>query len=353
MYDDELDIFIEASANGAKNELNKLIEAAEKTEKSIKGIGQTAADMGNSFKNAIKGVDFANVKGGVKQMESYIKSTSKDLAKSLILQFNIEDDKAQNSIKSITETITRLSVEAAKAKKIGGDSMQFSRQVNDLEGELSKIVAAAHNVREEVKTEVNGIYKELLTAGKIKISDLALKGIDWKSLDGLLKQHLSTIEGSSIKNFVEETSDRLGNIWEGIKAPDGGTFNFENDIDQVHILIELLAQYRREAEKSPLLDRAAVGDSAWEEVALKMDEVFNTASKSFLSASEKMDLFKERVAAAKQQMDGLGSDYAYSSNKFFSVDEIEKEIDSLQGKLITLEQMRSLKMSGVKRLKIQ
>lgn len=332
---DELQILIEAQAQEAKKELDQLIDKITKSEQALMNTEKTASGFGAAFSKSMSNVDMGGVKGGVKKAESYIKSTAKDLADHLILEYKVEDMGAQEKIRSLTENITKLNYEAGRSKKMTGSAGDFSNDATTLEGYLADLVTATHNAREEVTSEVSGIYEAILHSGTIRIPQNALKEIDWGSLDGLLKQHLNSHKGTAIETFVDETRDAIGDVFTSFAQ--ASNLDMSKPEDMLHVMIGLLQQFRDEAAKSPLFSSEHVNDAVWTVILEKMNEVYHVGTESFKTVSERAQEFGDTVQRVKAQLGDFTSEYADKST-FVNADAITKEITRLQDKIIDLKQ---------------
>ena len=332
---DELQILIEAQAQEAKKELDQLIDKITKSEQALMNTEKTASGFGAAFSKSMSNVDMGGVKGGVKKAESYIKSTAKDLADHLILEYKVEDMGAQEKIRSLTENITKLNYEAGRSKKMTGSAGDFSNDATTLEGYLADLVTATHNAREEVTSEVSGIYEAILHSGTIRIPQNALKEIDWSSLDGLLKQHLNSHKGTAIETFVDETRDAIGDVFTSFAQ--ASNLDMSKPEDMLHVMIGLLQQFRDEAAKSPLFSSEHVNDAVWTVILEKMNEVYHVGTESFKTVSERAQEFGDTVQRVKAQLGDFTSEYADKST-FVNADAITKEITRLQDKIIDLKQ---------------
>jgi len=341
---DSLELLIKAQEKEAENALDKLIAKATQTQQAIGNLGKSAATLGQGFSKSLSNIDLKGVKSGTRAVESYIKGAAKDMAKSLILDYKIENTDAQNKIKELSEQIAKLNFEAGKSKKLTGSQGLYYDQAQQLQANLAEIVTAAHNVREDVKGEVSGIYDEILKAGKIRIPETALQEIEWGNIDGLLKQHLDSKVGTPIEAFIAETQGRLGDIFSGFAADKG--LNIDNATDQVHVLIGLLQQYRAEAEKSPLIGKDVVNRNVWEDMISRMGAVYDAAKQQYLSADEKADAFQQKVISLRDSLKGVYDEFANKGGNFGSADAIGREIDKLRQKIYNLRNDMQLEKVG-------
>lgn len=343
---DELQIIIEAEAQRAKSELDQLIDKITRSQQALMSTEKTASQFGSAFTKSMSNIDMGNVKNGTRKAEGYVKGVAKDLAKDLILQFKIEDINAQDKVRSLTDDIARMNWEYGKSKKLTGQAGDFFNIQNKLTEHLSEIIQQTHNARQEIASEVSGIYDEILSSGKIRIPANALKEIEWSSLDGLLKQHLNSHIGTPIENFVEEVKGRLGDVFETFAK--GSNLDMSVTEDQVKVLIGLLQQFRAETEKSPLFSKEQVNDGVLGVVSDRMQQVYDQAQKTFLNSSEKAEVFQQSIANVRKEIGGLNSDYADQGNRFNTAEQITKEIDRLQGKIYDLKTRSQLSDIGGK-----
>ena len=339
---DELQIIIEAEARAAEKEIDNLIDKITKSQQALMNTEKTASGFGDAFSKSMAKVDMGDVKKGTREAETYVKNTAKQLAKDLILQFKIENTGAQDTVRSLTEDIARMNWEYGKSEKLTGKAGDFFNIQNKLTEHLAEIITMTHNARQEVASEISGIYDEILHSGKIRIPANALKEIEWGSLDGLLKQHLNSHVGTPIETFIEEVKGRFGDIFETFAK--ASNLDMSRPQDQMHVLIGLLQQFRNEAEQSPLFSKEAVNDGVWNVVHDRMESVKSTAQNSFYDITEKFQKFDTEVANAKAGLQGLYSAYS-EQHKFSTVEGITKEIQRLEDKLYNVRQESQMKVA--------
>lgn len=339
---DELQIIIEAEARAAEKEIENLIDKITKSQQALMNTEKTASGFGDAFSKSMAKVDMGDVKKGTREAETYVKNTAKQLAKDLILQFKIENTGAQDTVRSLTEDIARMNWEYGKSEKLTGKAGDFFNIQNKLTEHLAEIITMTHNARQEVASEISGIYDEILHSGKIRIPANALKEIEWGSLDGLLKQHLNSHVGTPIETFIEEVKGRFGDIFETFAK--ASNLDMSRPQDQMHVLIGLLQQFRNEAEQSPLFSKEAVNDGVWNVVHDRMESVKSTAQNSFYDITEKFQKFDTEVANAKAGLQGLYSAYS-EQHKFSTVEGITKEIQRLEDKLYNVRQESQMKVA--------
>lgn len=332
---DSLDLIISAKEKDAESALDKLIAKATQTQQAINNINKTASTFGQDFSNSLSKINFKGAKSSARELDSFVRNTAKDMAKNLILDYKVENAGAQKAIQSMSQDIARLNFEAGKSMKLTGTAGVSGEQVQKMQANLAEIVMAAHNVRENVSKEMSGIYDEIMKAHKIRIPANALGEIEWKGLDGLLKQKLSSTAGVAIEQFVEEAQARLGDIFTTFGEARG--LNASNATDQVHILIGLLKEYREEAEKSPLIGKEVVQSGVWQDMIDQMGKVYGRAKEEYLSSDEKAKEFQKTVEKLKVTARETWKAFADKGGSFGTTDAISKEIDKLEQKIFNLQ----------------
>lgn len=317
---DDLEIIIKAKAEAADEALQKATDKALKLEEALRKTSKTATNFDLS---------------GFKKNEGYLRNAAKDLSKSLILGFKIENKDAQDAIKKLSQDLTKLSAEGGKNFKLTGDVGRDFLGVDNIKEGLTDIITAFHDCRVDVGEEVSQLYNEMLSVGKIKIPENALKELEWANLDGFLKQKLSSQSGLELDTFIKERG--LAGKFESFGQSSG--LNFENETDQVHILIGLLKQYRDAVASAPKLEDVLVKGGAGTQLSDHISEVFEKIANETLVASDKLEKFKEKMEEVRHSLDGAGSKYATEGKgaSLINSEQVEKEIKKLEQSIYELQ----------------
>lgn len=328
---DSLELLIKAQAEQADKALQGATEKALKLEEALRKTAKSAT-----------GFDLS----GFKKSEGYLKNAAKDLSKSLIVGFKIENEDAQKAIKSLSQDLTKLSAEGGKNFKLTGDVGRDFLGVDNIKEGLTDIITAFHDCRVDVGEEVSQLYNEMLSVSKIKIPENALKELEWANLDGFLKQKLSSQSGLELDTFIKERG--LAGKFESFGQSSG--LNFENETDQVHILIGLLKQYRDAVASAPKLEDVLVKGGAATQLSDHISEVFDKIAEDTVNASDKVGKFKEKIEELRYSLKGAGSEYATKGKgaSLTSAESVEKEITRLEQKLYDLQTKAQLKEVGSK-----
>lgn len=194
---DELKVQVDASTQNADDKIDRFIQKMKDLQKVITGIDMKHMD---GFASQIDKMSLAlsRMSGlGIKQsmggIESQVNRSCKQIASDLAGAFDIRD-------KSSLRRLGALSKELAALLKTGNDGAALDA---NMAGFVSEIEAGIANTR-VWDDEMRRFYDTVKSVDKIRISpqDKSGLGDDWKYMDGLLRQKMSTTDGISLDTLM-------------------------------------------------------------------------------------------------------------------------------------------------------
>lgn len=338
---EELAIAVIAETQAAKKDIKELIREINGVQQSVKNAIDGAKGLGQGFSNAFSNIDFKGARSTTRQVESYLKASAKDMAKNLILTYEIDDKEAQATIRNLSQQITELSFEAGKNKKMTGSQGIFGDSALTLHEQLVNLVSETYQVKDATKaaeTTWQDFYNTIIASQKINIGEKGLEEIQyalgqWQHLDGLIKRRFSSKEGISLDSVWSEwdKDGKLSSLGEemGLDA--------SNAANHIHIVVEALKQYREEMDALPKADKDSVIVDSWNMVAGSIKEVDALAKSMFLTADEQADKFRAKMEEVRHSLGNTGKDFATKGGNFNSIESIEKAIEGLQQKIYNLQ----------------
>lgn len=338
---EQLAIEVIAQAQSAKKELKELLSEITGVQNGIKGAIGEAKGLGKGLSGAFANIDFKGTRTATRQVESYLKASAKDLAKNLILKYEVNDKEAQTKIKELSQQLVDLQFEASKSKKTSGSQGIFGDGLEKTQKLLYDLIGETYDVRDASRAATSSwqeFYDTVRSSQKINIGEKGLEEVkyalgQWQHLDGFIKQKFSSKEGISLDSVWSEwdKGGKLSSLGESMGL------DASNAANKLHIVIEAIKQYRTELDALPKAQKSVVEEQAFNDVLVTLNAVRDTASTMFLTASEKADAFRAKMDEVRFSLGNTGKDFATKGGNFNSIESIEKAIDGLQQKIYSLQ----------------
>ena len=310
---DDLKIKLEAEAKGAESELDKLINKVGTLEGKVSTFGKGGTGIAKAF-------------SGLNKMKSYTESIAKDIAKSLIFNFDIKDSDARAKIEELSKKMVEEQVAATKSIIQTGE--QAGHSYEPIAQQIESVIQANHNVRQslaETETQWQDFYNILLKSSKVNIGEAGLKEMqyalgEWKNLDGLIKQTFSSKGGISLDTLFSDWDSQLQGKLSALGDTIGKDAN--NDKDRILIVVEALRRYREELEQMPKISERDVQEGVW-------DILIDGAQRANAAAKETFKTYEQGVAELKEKYGDIGKDFAEKGGINLKAPEaIQKAIDN-------------------------
>lgn len=255
---DTLELQIISNANKADASLDRLARKLMDVNRSFNalnggGLRKFAKEIGtvgaaaNAFsKIKIKMPEISGMTKEVDRMEKYITGASKKIAQSFSDAFNIKGANLSSVQKQIQEIGTLLS---------SGKSGAASDLVATLGEDIIKVASSAKYMDDEMQS----FYKTLLKVGKIKVSPDLPKAMpdEWKNMDGLLRQKISTQTGTELDSLMQEWKNNFKGLFSDLDT---------DTVEDQFIILNNLVKQCREGIANPLAKSGLLDDAVWEKV---------------------------------------------------------------------------------------
>jgi hypothetical protein len=253
---DNLDIQISAKIDSASASIKTLSDklSALSTQLSHINLSSLATQV-TEFNKAVNNL---NLDKAMQGMESTVRKSSENMANSIANAFGIKDTQSLAKLRQATDELTQGMAQNAQAGKNYKDNMESS-----IMGVAKATKSGIQSIR-----EYNSYMQEFISivnsANKLKISPELMTELhrtgQWESLDGLLKQKLSTTQGISLDTQFQEWQDQYKGL--GLSATTAA--------DQVEQLNQVLQNARQGATPN-------IPDSdIWKEVTPSINEYIDT-----------------------------------------------------------------------------
>jgi 2-keto-3-deoxy-L-rhamnonate aldolase RhmA len=200
-------------------------------------------------------------------MENTVNKTSKAMAKDLADAFNITDTKAIGEIEDAAKKLTQAMSVSAQTGKSEVSTEMFNQLYNSLEKGIQTVKVYDSEMKEFLKT--------VQATGRIKISPEVMSslGDEWKNLDGMLKQKLSTTVGTELDSLIEEWKNQFSGIFSNV----GDDFNLNTVEDQLRYVDKVLSDARSgvqayEADAQDMWNAIVEGADKAQEAIEKVNE---------------------------------------------------------------------------------
>lgn len=271
---DTLELQIISNSNKAENSLDSLAKKLLEVNRSFAalnggGLRKYAKEIGRvgaavkAFSNIkIKMPEISGATKEVDRMEEYVKNASKRISQTLSDSLNLKGANTKGITNQIQEIGKMLS---------SGKALDASYAVDSL-GE--DIIQIAKNVK-CADDEMQAFYQTLLKTNKIKVSADLPKSMpdEWKNMDGLLRQKMSTKTGTELDSLMQEWKGQFKGLFSSLDT---------DTVEDQFIALNNLVKQCREGITDPLATSGLLEDSVWEQICNELGkfqkEIENTKS---------------------------------------------------------------------------
>lgn len=339
---DDLKIKLEGDIKGAEHELDKLIGKIGELSDKVANIGSKSS---GSITKSFASIDLGGAKSKFDKFQSYVDKAASDMAKKLIIDFEVKDENAKKRIGELSQMLVK---ERAQASKMSAEGVGAGFDAEKIGKQLESVVVSAHNVRRaaaESKSEWQDFYDMLKNySGKINVGDDGLKEMrhvlgEWKHLDGLIKSKFSSKEGLGIGTIFDDFDSALGGQLQ--RLSDTLDNSFDNKEKKIKTVVAALELYREELESFPKETAENISGGVWDVLIEKLGEVDRSARETF-------ETVESRVAKIKSIVGDVGKDYATKGkgSSLNTAETIQSKIETLNYKISDLKDKAALKEVG-------
>lgn len=339
---DDLKIKLEGDIKGAEHELDKLIGKIGELSDKVANIGSKSS---GSITKSFASIDLGGAKSKFDKFQSYVDKAASDMAKKLIIDFEVKDENAKKRIGELSQMLVK---ERAQASKMSAEGVGAGFDAEKIGKTLESVVVSAHNVRRaaaESKSEWQDFYDMLKNySGKINVGDDGLKEMrhvlgEWKHLDGLIKSKFSSKEGLGIGTIFDDFDSALGGQLQ--RLSDTLDNSFDNKEKKIKTVVAALELYREELESFPKETAENISGGVWDVLIEKLGEVDRSARETF-------ETVESRVAKIKSIVGDVGKDYATKGkgSSLNTAETIQSKIETLNYKISDLKDKAALKEVG-------
>lgn len=336
---DDLKIKLEGDIKGAEHELDKLIGKIGELSDKVANIGSKSS---GSITKSFASIDLGGAKSKFDKFQSYVDKAASDMAKKLIIDFEVKDENAKKRIGELSQMLVK---ERAQASKMSAEGVGAGFDAEKIGKTLESVVVSAHNVRRaaaESKSEWQDFYDMLKNySGKINVGDDGLKEMrhvlgEWKHLDGLIKSKFSSKEGLGIGTIFDDFDSALGGQLQ--RLADSMDNSFDNKEKKIKAVVEALRLFREEMENPPKESADAISGGVWDVIIDKLSEVDKASRETFKS-------IEDRLSGLRAEVNDAGKDFATEGSGRFlnTVDKINEKIERLQAHINDVNDKAALK----------
>lgn len=255
---DTLELEIQSSSENAVKALDKLAKKLLEVNRSFKilnngsmrsyakSIGMVTSALKEFSNLKIKAPEIGVITKEIDKLSKFVTKESSEIAKTLSGSFGIKGFDANEIRKSMVNIGSLLA---------SGNKKEAAYAVNELGNNMVKM---ASNVK-IADAEMEAFYNTLLKVSKIKVPENLPKSLpdDWKGMDGLLRQKMSTKTGTSIDSLSEQWKTQFPGIFNNL--------NVDTVEDQFLNLNEVVKKCR-DGITAPLDDSGILESSVWSEL---------------------------------------------------------------------------------------
>jgi len=338
---DDLTIKLQGDVKNAENAIDELIKKIGNLSNTISNFGsKTNGGISKAFSN----LDFSGAKNKADKFQSYINRVASDMAKQLVVDFEIRDEGAKNRISELTQMLLKQRAEASKLSEETGKRANFN--VEDIGNQLGYVIEQSHNVKKEASAassewkafyDILANYPYKINIGKEGLSEIKAAIGEWKHLDGLIKQRFTSKEGEGfgISSLFDDFDSALNGQLQ--RLADGMDSSFTSMQKKTLAVIEALRLYRQELEELPKESADNIGLGVWDTIREKCSEVDVATRNTFKNINT-------RIAELREAVGSVGSNFATEGKgKFLDTSEkINAEIEKLKAHISDLNDKAAL-----------
>ena len=338
---DDLTIKLQGDVKNAENAIDELIKKIGNLSSAVSNFGsKTNGGVSKAFSN----LDFSGAKNKADKFQSYINRVASDMAKQLVVDFEIRDESAKNRISELTQMLIKQRAEASKLSEETGKRANFD--VEDIGKQLGYVIEQSHNVKKEASAassewkafyDILANYPYKINIGKEGLSEIKAAIGEWKHLDGLIKQRFTSKEGEGfgISSLFDDFDSALNGQLQ--RLADGMDSSFTSMQKKTLAVIEALRLYRQELEELPKESSDNIGLGLWDAIRDKCSEVDVETRKTFKNINT-------RIAELREEVGTVGSNFATEGKgKFLDTGEkINAEIEKLKANISDLNDKAAL-----------
>lgn len=338
---DDLTIKLQGDVKNAENAIDELIKKIGNLSNTVSNFGsKTNGGISKAFSN----LDFSGAKNKADKFQSYINRVASDMAKQLVVDFEIRDEGAKNRISELTQMLLKQRAEASKLSEETGKRANFN--VEDIGNQLGYVIEQSHNVKKEASAassewkafyDILANYPYKINIGKEGLSEIKAAIGEWKHLDGLIKQRFTSKEGEGfgISSLFDDFDSALNGQLQ--RLADGMDSSFTSMQKKTLAVIEALRLYRQELEELPKESADNIGLGVWDTIREKCSEVDVATRNTFKNINT-------RIAELREAVGSVGSNFATEGKgKFLDTSEkINAEIEKLKAHISDLNDKAAL-----------
>ena len=270
---DTLELEIKRNSDIATRSLDILAKKLNEVNKSITNINhggfrKLAKDVG-TLTGVIKvfsstKFQFPKISGmteEVDRMKKYITSESQKMSSILSDSFQI---------KGKSQTVIKQQIENIGKAYASGNFSKIATMIDELGNNIIEMASHVKNTDDEMES----FYQTLLKIGKIKVSPNIPKALpdEWKNMDGLLRQKMSTKEGIELDSFIQEWKQGFQGIFSNLNL---------DTVENQFIELNRIVKECREGIEQPI-DKGMLEDAVWSELCEEVEKF----QKSILDAKK-------------------------------------------------------------------